>query len=117
MQPVDTGNEPDWLERLPASVRDTLDPKQRNAIVEAMKRRPWSTQPVNLRVSVPLPGRRMFFTLIGGAERRSRERRGADRQRHPLNTVGNLLFVIFSLTGIYAIALFFALLGSSILEL
>ncbi len=75
-----------------------------------------STFPVDLRLTLPLPGRPVFLSVVAGRERRSSARRAVERQRHPLHTVGNILFMLTSLAGVYAIALFALLLFGSSLE-
>lgn len=113
---LQVGSDQDLFDRLPTSIRDSLDSAQRAAIIEALAPAGWAGHPVNLRLSLPLPGRRVFFTLVGGAERRSHARLREERRHHPLLTAGNALFVLFSLTGMYAVALFATLLSTSILE-
>jgi hypothetical protein len=75
-----------------------------------------STHPVDLRLSLPLPGRPVFFSLIAGRERRSPRRLAVERHQHPLRTFGNIVFMLSNLTGFYALALFGVLLIGSILE-
>ncbi len=55
--------------------------------------------PVNIRLSIPLLSTRY---LIMGRERRSPQRRAAERQKHPLQTKGNVacLFVAGTIVGI-----------------
>ncbi|MBO6784735.1 MAG: hypothetical protein JJ899_15885 [Alphaproteobacteria bacterium] len=77
---------------------------------------PASRYPVDLRLTLPLPGRPVFFSVVAGRERRSSERRAAERRRHPLHTIGNILFMLTSLAGIYALALFAILLLGNSLE-
>ncbi len=72
-----------------------------------------SDHPVNLRVSIPLPFRRVYLTIVGGQERRSPQRRRAERKRHPLATWGNLAFlvavgVVVGLAGVAALQMFVA---------
>ncbi len=55
---------------------------------------PWERDhPINLRLSIPLFFGRWFFTLIGGPERRDQERRAKERRKHPLLTLGNVVFL------------------------
>ena len=55
---------------------------------------PWERDhPINLRLSIPLFFGRWFFTLIGGPERRDQERRAKERRKHPLFTLGNVVFL------------------------
>jgi hypothetical protein len=63
-----------------------------------------------------LQGRPVFFSLIAGRERRSPSRLAVERHQHPLRTFGNIVFMLSSLTGFYALALFGVLLIGSILE-
>lgn len=65
-----------------------------------------ASYPVNLRVTVPFP-KPFFVTLIIGPERRGRERRRIERQRHPLNTWGNLAVAIGAWT-VFTVATLFA---------
>ncbi len=55
---------------------------------------PWeSDHPINLRLSIPLFSKRYYGTFVAGEERRSPERLKAERQKHPLKTTGNLIFL------------------------
>jgi hypothetical protein len=62
--------------------------------------------PVNLRVTVPLP-KPFFITLIIGREKRGPDRLRAERERHPLNTWGNLAVAIGAWT-VFIVATLFA---------
>ncbi len=76
--------------------------------------RNWGSEhPVNIRLSIPLPFRRCYLTIVGGAERRDPERRAAERQRHPLATLGNTVFLVcaglvIGLAGLAGIQMFLA---------
>ena len=50
---------------------------------------------VDLRVSLPIPFRRMYMVLLIGGEKRSRNRRSYDRRSQPLVTAGNIVFGLF----------------------
>ena len=63
-----------------------------------------------------MQGRPVFFSLIAGRERRSPRRLAVEQHQHPLRTFGNIVFMLSSLTGFYALALFGVLLIGSILE-
>ena len=52
--------------------------------------------PVNIRLSIPLPFRRFYITIVAGPERRDRERLEAERFRHPLCKLGNIVFLGYS---------------------
>ena len=70
--------------------------------------------PVNLRVTIPFLPKPLFVTLIIGQERRGRHRLREERQKHPVNTWGNLATVVTSWT-IFSIAALFAALVVSAL--
>ncbi|MBF0353614.1 MAG: hypothetical protein HQL43_00040 [Alphaproteobacteria bacterium] len=53
-----------------------------------------SSHPVNIRFSLPLPHRRVYFTIVSGTEKRAPDRRQIDRDEHPLFTFGNFLFAL-----------------------
>ena len=61
----------------------------------------WQSHPIDIRISIPLPFGRWYFTLVGGPERRSRTRRAEERRKHPLLRLGNivLLFLLGSAVG------------------
>ncbi len=66
----------------------------------------WSNDhSANIRLSIPLLHSRYYVTLVMGRERRSPQRRAADRQKHPLKTTGNVAFLFVTGT-IVGIALF-----------
>ena len=53
--------------------------------------------PVDIRFSVPFLPQPFFVTLIAGSEKRGPQRLIQERERHPLNSWGNLAtFVAFS---------------------
>jgi hypothetical protein len=56
-----------------------------------------SKYPINIRISVPFLSYPFFITLIIGREKRGPTRLLQERERHPLNSWGNLAtFVVFS---------------------
>lgn len=91
--------------RLPAWVMDTLTAEQRDAIQQAVCDPSLQHPPINIRFSLPAFGRRYFFTIIGGVERRSAQRRAQERTKFPLRTVANFLFFIFLGVLIYALSI------------
>ncbi len=105
------------LDRLPEAIRATRTPEQADALAAVPAARTDRPHPVDVRFTLPVPGRPVFFSLAAGEERRSVERRRFERRRHPLHTAGNVLFMLTSLAGIYAIAMFAALLMGSIIEI
>jgi len=62
--------------------------------------------PVNLRITVPFVPKPFFITLIIGPERRGAERRRMERERHPINTWGNLAVALGAWT-VFSIATLF----------
>jgi hypothetical protein len=60
---------------------------------------------IDARLSFPLFGRRVYLVVLGGAERRHATRRSRERQRHPLLTLGNVLFLAGVVAAVYALAL------------
>ena len=102
------------LRRLPPDVVERLDPGLRVAVAAALTA-PAGRYPVSLRVTLPFG--RYFVAVIGGRERRGPERRALERLRHPLMTLGNIVFVA-ALTVLFTfIAAVAVLFHSSILEL
>ncbi len=49
--------------------------------------------PVNIRLSIPFFRRRYYLTVIGGTEQRSAERLAEEREKHPLATTANMIFL------------------------
>ena len=59
----------------------------------------WGSHPVNIRFTVPLLFRSYYITVLIGPERRSKERRAIERQKHPLLTLGNVAVYLVSGAG------------------
>ncbi len=57
----------------------------------------WGSHPVNIRFTIPLLFRSYYITVLIGPERRSKERRAIERQKHPLFTLGNV--IVYFLAG------------------
>ncbi len=49
--------------------------------------------PVHIRLSIPLFTRRYYLTVIAGKELRSTERLAEEREKHPLPTTANMIFL------------------------
>jgi hypothetical protein len=65
--------------------------------------RAWSVNsPINIRLSIPLGFDRFYLTIVGGRERRGRDRQRRERRKHPLWTATNLLFLaaVGTMTGL-----------------
>ncbi|MGI9419665.1 MAG: hypothetical protein ACR2RA_17710 [Geminicoccaceae bacterium] len=56
--------------------------------------RDWGQHPLNLRVTLPLPFRCWYITLVAGPEKRATERLVAEREKHPLDTLPNAMFLL-----------------------
>ena len=82
-------------------------PMMGGARVEPMMRKMGkdATPPVNIKMSVPFVGRRFYFSIVGGRERRSRERVALERRRNPFFTKSNMTFVLVGAVVIYLVVL------------
>src|SRR5579862_9615582 len=87
----DVGN--DLLDRLPPEVLETFTPEQRAALWGAGKPSSWRAHPIDIRVSVPLGIGNLFFAVVSGVERRSRNRVKRDSRSHPFLTPANIVFL------------------------
>ncbi|MBL6957546.1 MAG: hypothetical protein ISR52_01075 [Rhodospirillales bacterium] len=95
VDPVTLTVEANWLfARLEPWILDTLNPEQKEALHRAAFDTGENRPPLNIRVSLPFLRRHFYLTVIGGEERRSRERRNHDRHRYPLRTAANIAFVV-----------------------
>ncbi|MBD2214935.1 hypothetical protein H6G27_34595 [Nostoc linckia FACHB-104] len=54
----------------------------------------WTRHPLDIRVSVPIPGLRFYLVLLGGSERRSQKRLRYEKGLYPFWTIKNILFII-----------------------
>lgn len=103
--------EDNWLvSSLPERVAGSLTAEQRKALHHAVTAPPRRRPPVNLRVSVGPAKWRVYVAVMAGIERRNAERLAVERVRHPLHTLGNILFglgvaMLFVLAALLAIAL------------
>lgn len=83
-----------WLlDRLPPNIRTQLSPEACAAITEAAAR-DGSPHSVDIRLSLPLPFRRVYLAVLAGSERRSPERIDAQRRRQRLIRAANILFLM-----------------------
>ena len=110
--------EPDdnWLvSRLPEQVAGSLTAEQRHALHDAVTVPP-GRAPVNLRFSIGPARWRVYVALMAGVERRNAGRLAVERTRHPLHTLGNVVFAL-GLAVLFLLAAFLAIaLQSAILE-
>ncbi len=86
------------FENLPAQVRWSLTLEQRDAITEAARKCAEKQHEVDIRMSIPLLTKRLYFVLLGGEERRDKARRARDRTNGSFNSVRNLLLLAFVVT-------------------
>ncbi len=64
------------------------------AASEAPRAERWGNHhPVNIRLSIPLFTRRYYVTVVAGKEQRSTERLAEEREKHPLATTANMIFL------------------------
>ena len=87
------------LDRLPETLRASLTPEQQQAFSAFAEPAAGNAHPVDLRVTVPVPGRPMF-----------------ERARHPLRTFGNIVFLGSSLVGVYVLGMVAFLAAGSVLQ-
>ena len=107
----------DWiLARLPDDIHSRLTPDLKRAIARAAAPRAWSSHPVDIRLSIPLPFGRYYLALVLGPERRRPERRAAERVSHRLMTFANIVFVLSIVVVFYAVLGAAALLLTRIVE-
>ncbi|MBT6405293.1 MAG: hypothetical protein HOK11_12765 [Rhodospirillaceae bacterium] len=104
------------LDRLPETLRASLTPEQQQAFSAFAEPAAGNAHPVDLRVTVPVPGRPMFVSVLAGPERRSRTRRSLERAHHPLRTFGNIVFLGSSLVGVYVLGMVAFLAAGSVLQ-
>jgi hypothetical protein len=67
----------------------------------------WTSHPIDIRLSIPFGFGRWYVTLVAGPERRHPKRREVERRKHPLFTLGNIvfLFILGSVIGAAAVSL------------
>jgi hypothetical protein len=104
------------LDRLPPDILGGLSVEQRSAIAAAAGQWNAKTHRVNIRLSLPLLPKRWYFTVLGGPERRTAERRRVERSRNPVRTAGNMAFIFLTALTFYGIAAAILLFSSSVLE-
>lgn len=61
--------------------------------------------PVNIRLTIPFLGRRFYFAILAGKERRGHERLALERRRNPLFTKINVLFLVIGAVILYGLTL------------
>ena len=102
--------------RLPRSVRQSLDHEQLLAIRQAAEEMAWGEHPIDIRLSVPIFGKRRYLVLVGGHERRDRRRRRTEQLRHPLIRAGNILSLLVMLAIVAGLGSFFGLVALAMMH-
>ncbi len=103
----------DIVSRIPAEIRETLTEEQAEALRDAAgQTRPWRKHPIDIRLTAPMGSRRLFVTLVAGADKRNPDRRAKDREIHPIRTASNMLFIGIAVVALYAVAGAIALLAA-----
>ena len=75
-----------------------------------------STPPVNIKMTVPILGRRFYFAVTSGRERRGKERLALERQNNPMRTKSNILFIFVGAVLLYLLTLGSFLVYAAVLE-
>ena len=89
-----------FFDSLPVDVRASLTEHQRDALTTAAEQFNGSHHATDIRLSIPFFFKRYYLVLLGGEERRGKARLAAERGRHPLATLGNLLCLM--LLGVFS---------------
>jgi len=98
-----------FLARVPAAVADSFTEAQLKAVKSAFARGAVPAHFSDIRISIPLITRRLYFVLLAGRERRSKERLSLERGLRSLWLVGNtvvvaalaLALLVSAATGLY----------------
>jgi hypothetical protein len=80
-------------------IKNNLTTEQTAAIKRAFGSNTWTRKhPLDLRVTLPIPGLRLYMVLLGGEERRSQQRLQYTKVLYPLWTPSNIIFLcVFSI--------------------
>ena len=106
-----------WLfAKLSAELLASFSDDQKRALHEAVSDAT-ARPPVNIRLTIPLPGRRFYVTIFSGQEKRSPNRRRHERTRHPVRTVANIFFILGFAATFYLLALMALALFSAVVEI
>ncbi|WP_427160855.1 hypothetical protein ACQFX9_04295 [Aliinostoc sp. HNIBRCY26] len=83
------------FDQMQPEVKQSFTIEQMAAVTRAFGYNAWtSNHPLDLRFTLPIPGLRFYMVLIGGPERRSKERLQEGKVLHPLWTTSNILFFV-----------------------
>ncbi len=79
---------------LPIAPEESVTEATESGALEAPRAERWGNHhPVHIRLSIPLFARRYYVTVVAGKEQRSTERLADEREKHPLTTTGNMIFL------------------------
>lgn len=92
------------LEQLPPEQRYTFSDEQVDALHQSALALPKAKHAVNLRLSVPFPGKGFYLVFFAGEERRSRKRLMADREFQLLPKLAVLLVVLTGCATVFGVA-------------
>lgn len=72
--------------------------------------------PLNIRFTIPFFGKRFYFAMVGGKERRGSERIALERRRNPIGTKTNLAFIFIGAMILYMLTLGMFLVYAAVVE-
>ena len=79
---------------LPLAPDENVTKAPKSPASEAPRAGRWGNHhPVNIRLSIPLFTRRYYVTVVAGKEQCSTERLAEEREKHPLATTANMIFL------------------------
>lgn len=78
-------------------IKKTFDKEQIKAIKRTFDSQDWSNHSLDLRISFPISKLKFYLVLLGGTERRSKQRLQYERSLHPLWTPINSIFLLVAL--------------------
>ncbi len=79
---------------LPIAPEESVTEATESGALEAPRAERWGNHhPVNIRLSIPLFTRRYYVTVVASKEQRSTERLAEEREKHPLATTANMIFL------------------------
>ena len=104
-----------FLDGIEPEIAATFTAAQLQAIKRSFSSRSWNRHPLDIRLSVPVPGRRFYLVIVGGPERREASRIREQNREYPLLTVTNTLViaVCFVVLATSVLGLFYGLLDIS----
>jgi hypothetical protein len=90
--------------RLSPEIAATFTSEQIEGLRRAIDKLSWKRHAVDLRLSVPFPGRSFYLVILAGPEHRSRRRLRAEKRRYPIWTPTNIL-VLAVVAGLLVLSL------------